>query len=102
MIGNLFQRSLSVEQILRTYSPDPSMKNFMYANLTYREISKYIGSYSDRVVDESNQDLEDLSDELKKLGVKVYRPKQIKHDHLLLRHIGKRLVGIIIVLVTFF
>ena len=60
--------------------PDPSMKNFMYANLTYREISKYIGSYSDKVVDESNQDLEDLCDKLKELGVKVYRPKQIKHD----------------------
>ena len=44
---------------------DPSMKNFMYANLTYREISKYVGSYSDRVIDESNQDLEDLSDKLK-------------------------------------
>ena len=60
--------------------PDPSMKNFMYANLTYREISKYVGSYSDKVIDESNQDLEDLSDKLKELGVKVYRPKPIKHD----------------------
>ena len=60
--------------------PDPSMKNFMYANLTYHEISKYVGPYSDRVIDESNQDLEDLSDKLKELGVKVYRPKQIKHD----------------------
>ena len=37
--------------------PDPSMKNFMYANLTYREISKHIGYYSDKVIDESNQDL---------------------------------------------
>ena len=37
--------------------PDPSMKNFMYARLTYREISKYVGSYSDRVIDESNIDL---------------------------------------------
>ena len=44
--------------------PDPSMKNFMYANLTYREISKYVGAYSDRVINESNQDLEDLSDKL--------------------------------------
>ncbi len=60
--------------------PDPSMKNFMYANLTYREISKYVGSYSDRVIDESNQDLEDLSDKLKELGVKVYRPKSIRHN----------------------
>ena len=59
---------------------DPSMKNFMYANLTYREISKYVGSYSDRVIDESNQDLEDLSDKLKELGVKVYRPKSIRHN----------------------
>ena len=60
--------------------PDPSIKNFMYANLTYREISKYVGSYSDKIIDEANQDLEDLSDKLKKLGVKVYRPKKIKHD----------------------
>tara|TARA_B100001029_G_C15064017_1_gene461743 strand:- start:25127 stop:26140 length:1014 start_codon:yes stop_codon:yes gene_type:complete len=60
--------------------PDPSIRNFMYANLTYREISKYAGSYSDRVIDEANQDLEDLSDKLKKLGVKVYRPKKIRHD----------------------
>ena len=60
--------------------PDPSMKNFMYANLTYREISKYVGPYSERVIDESNQDLEELSDKLKELGIKVYRPKQIRHD----------------------
>ena len=60
--------------------PDPSVKNFMYARLTYREISKYIGSYSDKIIDESNSDLEDLSDKLKELGVKVYRPKKIRHD----------------------
>ena len=60
--------------------PDPSMKNFMYANLTYREISKYVGSYSDRVINESNQDLEDLSDKLKELGVIVYRPKTVRHE----------------------
>lgn len=60
--------------------PDPSIRNFMYANLTYREISKYVGSYSDKIIDEANQDLEDLSDKLKKLGVKVYRPKKIRHE----------------------
>ena len=60
--------------------PDPSMKNFMYARLSYREISKYTGSYSDKIIDESNSDLEDLSDKLKELGIKVYRPKKIKHD----------------------
>ena len=42
--------------------PDPSMKNFMYARLSYREISKYTGSYSDKIIDESISDLEDLSD----------------------------------------
>ena len=60
--------------------PDPSMKNFMYARLTYREISKYVGSYSDRVINESNQDLEDLSDKLKELGVIVHRPKPVRHE----------------------
>jgi len=60
--------------------PDPSMKNFMYANLTYREISKYVGSYSDVIINESNQDLEDLSDKFKELGVKVYRPKSTRHE----------------------
>ena len=60
--------------------PDPSMKNFMFANLSYREISKLIGSYSDKVINEANQDLEDLSDKLKELGVKVYRPKKVRHD----------------------
>ena len=60
--------------------PDPSMKNFMYANLTYREISKYVGSYSDRVIDETNIDLEYLSDKLKELGVKVHRPKKVRHE----------------------
>ena len=60
--------------------PDPSMKNFMYANLSYHEISKFVGSYSDKVIDEANQDLEELSDKLKELGVKVYRPKQVRHD----------------------
>ena len=43
-------------------------------------ISKHIGSYSDKIIDETNQDLEDLSDKLKELGVKVYRPKQVRHD----------------------
>ena len=60
--------------------PDPSMKNFMYANLTYREISKHIGYYSDKVIDESNQDLEDLCDKLKELDVKVHRPKRMRHE----------------------
>ena len=60
--------------------PDPSLKNFMYADLSYREISKYTGPYSDRVIDETNQDLEDLSDKLKELNVKVHRPKKIRHE----------------------
>lgn len=59
---------------------DPSMRNFMYANLSYREISKYIGSYSDKVIFESNEDLEILSEKLKELGVNVHRPKKIRHE----------------------
>ena len=59
---------------------DPSMKNFMYANLTYRELSKYIGAYSDRVISEANEDLEILSEKLSELNVIVHRPKKIRHD----------------------
>ena len=59
---------------------DPSMRNFMYANLTYRELSKYVGSYSDRIISEANEDLEILSEKLKEFDVIVHRPKKIRHD----------------------
>ena len=59
---------------------DPSMKNFMYANLTYRELSKYVGSYSDKVISEANEDLEILSETLIEMNIKVHRPKKIRHE----------------------
>ena len=59
---------------------DPSMKNFMYADLTYNEIKKYVGSYDRRVLEEANEDLDILSEVLEDCGVVVHRPeRQLSH-----------------------
>jgi N-dimethylarginine dimethylaminohydrolase len=59
---------------------DPSMKNFMYANLTYNEIKKHVGSYDRRVLEGANEDLDILSEVLEDCGVVVHRPeRQLSH-----------------------
>ena len=58
---------------------DPSMKNFMYANLTDNEIRKYVGSYKQDLLKESNDDLDILSEVLEDCGVIVHRPEKALH-----------------------
>ena len=58
---------------------DPSMKNFMYANLTDNEIIKYVGSYKQDLLKESNDDLDILSEVLEDCGVIVHRPEKALH-----------------------
>ena len=59
---------------------DPSMKNFMYADLTYNEIKKHVGLYDRRVLEEANEDLDILSEVLEDCGVVVHRPeRQLSH-----------------------
>ena len=54
-----------------------SMKNFMFANLEDNEIREKCSpwTYSTKVIDESQEDLEILADTLKKESVTVYRPE---------------------------
>ena len=54
-----------------------SMKNFMFANLEDHEIREKCRpwTYSTKVIDESQEDLEILADTLKKESVTVYRPE---------------------------
>ena len=54
-----------------------SMKNFMFANLEDHEIREKCRpwTYSTKVIDESQEDLEILAETLKKESVTVYRPE---------------------------
>ena len=58
---------------------DPSMKNFMYANLSDEEIHKHIGSYNKDLLKEANEDLDILSEVLEDCGVIVHRPEKTLH-----------------------
>ena len=58
---------------------DPSMKNFMYANLTKDEIKKHVGPYNQDLIEEANEDLDILSEVLEDCGVIVHRPERTQH-----------------------
>lgn len=58
---------------------DVSVRNFMYASLELDEIEKFVGKYDKQIIDEANEDLEALSDKLRELGIKVYRPDNFHH-----------------------
>lgn len=49
---------------------------------TWTETALPKGPFSQQIIDEANEDLEILADTLKKSGVKVYRPKDLDHEHL--------------------
>ena len=59
---------------------DPSMRSFMYANLTNEEIQKYVGPYNQNLLGEANEDLDKLAEKLEEFGAKVYRPDKVQHD----------------------
>ena len=59
---------------------DKSTHSFCYAADTTEDIKHLDGILHDKqIIDEANQDLEQLSDTLKGLGVKVRRPDSINH-----------------------
>ena len=58
---------------------DPSMKNFMYADLSYDDIKKHVGPYNQNLLKEANEDLDILSEVLEDCGVIVHRPEKIQH-----------------------
>jgi len=49
---------------------------------TWTETALPKGPFPQQIIDEANEDLEILADTLKKSGVKVYRPKDLDHEHL--------------------
>ena len=66
------------------YSMHPTMNksthSFIYGGEQYEDIKQFDGiEHEQWIKDEANEDLEALSDTLKKLGVKVRRPDSINH-----------------------
>lgn len=57
-----------------------SVRAFCYAKYSEDELKDLQGPQNQRILDEANEDLELLSDTLKKLGVKVYRPTDRDHS----------------------
>jgi len=59
---------------------DASTHSFGFADCTYEEIKDLEGPSPQWVIEEANEDLDRLSDELRKLGVTVRRPEAIDHS----------------------
>jgi len=60
---------------------DQSLRNFMYANLSIEKIKEIIRPYDKMIIEESIEDLDNLSNKLTELGVKVYRPADFDHQN---------------------
>jgi N-dimethylarginine dimethylaminohydrolase len=58
---------------------DRSTMAFSYADRKIEEIRELEGPYPQWIINEANEDLDRLSDELAKLGVKVRRPLPVDH-----------------------
>ncbi|MFO7744964.1 MAG: hypothetical protein R6V36_06250, partial [Psychroflexus sp.] len=59
---------------------DTSTHSFGFADFSYDDIKDLEGPSPQWVIDEANEDLDRLSDELRKLGVTVRRPNAIDHS----------------------
>lgn len=57
-----------------------SVQAFSYAEYTLEELQSTQGPHEQRIRDEANADLDQLSLTLTELGVKVHRPKSINHE----------------------
>lgn len=64
----------------RVPTVDRSTMSMSYTNHPIELIKPLEGAYPQWLIDEANEDLNDLTDILKKLGVKVHRPKAINHS----------------------
>jgi scyllo-inosamine-4-phosphate amidinotransferase 1 len=56
---------------------DISARSFSYANFNKEDVEKLEGPYPQWVIDEANEDADGLADALKKMDIKVHRPKVI-------------------------
>lgn len=57
-----------------------STHSFCYAGDTWEDIKHLEGPHDQWIIDEANEDMDMLSDTLKKLGVTVHRPTSIDHS----------------------
>jgi N-dimethylarginine dimethylaminohydrolase len=57
-----------------------STHSFCYAGETAEDISSLQGPHATQIIEEANEDLDNLSDTLSSLGVKVTRPTAIDHS----------------------
>ena len=59
---------------------DKSTHSFCFTKEKYNDIKTLEGPMDQKIIDETNEDLDKLADTLKKLGVKVRRPKPQDHS----------------------
>ena len=71
---------IGVADHARIPTMDTSTHSFGFADFSYDEIKDLEGPSPGWVIDEANEDLDRLSDELRKLGVTVRRPEALDHS----------------------
>lgn len=64
----------------RVPTVDCSTMNMSYSNYNIEEIKPLEGKYPQWMIDEANEDLDNLSDTLRKLGIVVHRPIPLDHS----------------------
>jgi len=64
----------------RVPTVDRSTMSMSYTNHPMELIKPLEGAYPQWLIDEANEDMNELADTLKKLGVKVHRPKPVNHS----------------------
>lgn len=64
----------------RVPTVDKSTMNMSYSNYDIDNVKPLEGAYPQWLIDEANEDLEGLSNVLRKAGVKVHRPKPLDHS----------------------
>jgi len=64
----------------RVPTVDRSTMNMSYSNHDIKDIKPLEGAYPKWLIDEANEDLNDLANKLRLLGIKVHRPKSLDHS----------------------
>lgn len=59
---------------------DRSTMSMSYTNHNIEDIKPLEGKYPQWIIDEANEDMEELSSVLTKMGIKVHRPKPLDHS----------------------
>jgi glycine amidinotransferase len=71
---------VGIADYARVPTVDRSTMSMSYTNHPMELIKPLEGAYPQWLIDEANEDMNELADMLKKLGVKVHRPKPINHS----------------------